>query len=233
MVSTSTLIGRRVASGHVERGGAEQGVNVSDIERMLSLAGGGVAALHGMSRGNLLTIALGGSLLYRAFSGHCPLYSALGVNTAPKHTPAARVPATEGFKVVRAITINRPADELYRLWRNLEDLPRFMSHLESVQVQGNRSHWVARGPAGMSVEWDAEIINEEADRLLAWRSLEGSRIATAGSVHFRPAPAGRGTEIVVTLKYDPPAGKLGAWLAWLFGEEPSLQVRDDLRPSSR
>src|SRR5438093_1363742 len=88
---------------------------------------------------------------------------------------------------------------------------------------------VKRGPAGLKVEWDAEIINEEPNRLIAWRSLEGSQVSTAGSVQFNPAPGGRGTEVVVTLKYDPPGGKLGSWLAWLFGEEPSLQVRDDLR----
>jgi len=229
MVSTTTLIGRRVASGRVRPGGADEGVNVSDLERMLSLAGGGAAALYGLNRGSLLLTALGGSLLYRAFSGHCPMYAALGVNTAPKHSPAASIPAGEGFKVVRSITVNRPVEEVYRMWRDLENLPRFMSHLESVKVDGSRSHWAARGPAGSSVTWDAEIINEEPNRLLAWRSLEGSTVSTAGSVHFRPAPGGRGTEVMVTLKYDPPAGKLGSWLAWLFGEEPSLQVRDDLR----
>jgi len=228
MVS-STMIGRRVASGRVEPGGADQGVNVSDIERMLSLAGGGCAALCGLGRGSLLLTALGGGLLYRAFSGHCPMYGALGVNTAQKHTPAASVPAGEGFKVVRSITVHRPVEEVYRLWRDLENLPRFMSHLESVKEDGSRSHWVARGPAGTSVAWDAEIINEEPNRLLAWRSLEGSTVSTAGSVHFRPAPEGHGTEIMVTLKYDPPAGKLGSWFAGLFGEEPSEQVREDLR----
>lgn len=229
MVATATPIGRKVASGQVAPGGADNGVNVHDIERLISLAGGGAAALYGLQRGSLVLTALGGSLLYRALSGHCPLYSALGVNTADGHTPAASVAADAGVKVVRAFTVNRPAEELYRHWRNLEGLPRFMKHLKSVTEKGDRSHWVAYGPAGTEVSWDAEIINEEPNRLIAWRSLEGSTIATAGSVQFRPAPAGRGTEIVVTLKYDPPGGKLGSWLAWLFGEEPSLQVRDDLR----
>src|SRR5438128_2407655 len=106
MVSTSTLIGRKVASGQVQSGGADEGVNVSELERMLSLAGGGAAAIYGLNRGSLLLTAVGGSLLYRAFSGHCPMYSALDVSTAQRHTPAASVPAGEGFKVVRAATIN-------------------------------------------------------------------------------------------------------------------------------
>jgi uncharacterized membrane protein len=229
MVSATTPISREIASGRARRGGADEGVNVSDLERWLSGAGGGLALLGGLNRGSLLMTGLGGALLYRAFSGHCPMYGVLGVNTAENHNPVASIAAGEGVKVVRAMTINRPADELYRLWRNFEGLPRFMAHLESVKVEGKRSHWKAHGPAGTSVEWDAEIINDEPGRLIAWRSLEGSEVSTAGSVVFRPAPGDRGTEVVVTLKYDPPGGKLGSWLAWLFGEEPSLQVRDDLR----
>ena len=104
-----------------------------------------------------------------------------------------------------------------------------MQHLKSVTTEGLRSRWTAKAPAGMSVEWDAEIINDRPNRLIAWRSLEGSCVSTAGSVHFTPAPDGRGTEVLVELKYDPPAGKLGSWLASLFGEEPGRQIGDDLR----
>src|SRR2546430_110214 len=85
------------------------------------------------------------------------------------------------------------------------------------------------GRAGMSVSWDAEIINEEPNRLIAWRSLEGSQVSTAGSVHFTPAPGDRGTEVRVVLKYDPPGGKLGGWLAWLFGADPECEIQEDLR----
>jgi uncharacterized membrane protein len=170
----------------------------------------------------------GGSLLYRGLSGHCPLYSSLGVNTA-HHGPATTIPAGQGIKVDQTVTINKSREELYRFWRNLENLPRFMRHLESVRLQGNRSHWVAKGPLGTHVEWDAETYNENPNEMIAWRSLEGADVDSTGSVHFTPAPAGRGTEVRVVLKYNPPAGKLGAAVAKLFGEEPQQQIRDDLR----
>ncbi|HYE02535.1 MAG TPA: SRPBCC family protein, partial [Phycisphaerales bacterium] len=134
-----------------------------------------------------------------------------------------------GIHVEKAVTINRPAEELYRFWRQLENLPRVMGHLERVEVIDNtRSHWVAKAPAGFEVEWDAEIINDEPGALIAWKAVEGSQVPNAGSVRFLPAPPGRGTEVKVTLEYLPPAGRLGAAIAKLFGEEPSQQVRDDL-----
>ena len=231
MASGQTPISRELAGGRARRGSAREGTNIGEMERWLSLAGGGLLAVDGLRRGSLgglAEAALGASLLSRGLTGHCQLYAALGVNTAA-HGAAASVSARRGFKVVQAITINRPAEELYRFWRNFENLPRFMQHLESVTSQGNRSHWVARAPAGLSVEWDAEIINEQPSSLIAWRSLEGSQVSTAGSVHFTRAAGDRGTEVRVTLKYDPPAGKLGALIARLFGEEPSRQIDEDLR----
>ena len=120
--------------------------------------------------------------------------------------------------------------EVYRFWRNFENLPRFMDHLESVAViDEDRSHWVAKAPAGTKVEWDAVIHNEIEDELIAWRSLPGSEVNNAGSVHFEPTADGRGTEVRVILSYDPPAGKVGAAVAKLLGEEPSQQVEEDLR----
>ena len=133
-----------------------------------------------------------------------------------------------GVHVDEAITVRRPVADVFRYWRNLENLPTFMRHLESVSERdAGVSHWVACGPAGTRVEWDARIINEIDNRLIGWQSLEGSTVATAGSVTFREAP--RGTEVRVHLQYNPPAGRLGAAVAWLFGEEPHLQVREDLR----
>jgi uncharacterized membrane protein len=133
-----------------------------------------------------------------------------------------------GTHVEQSIVINRPAAELYRFWRDFENLPKFMKHLESVAIRdGGVSHWVAKGPGGMHVEWDARIINDVDDRIIAWQSLSGSRIATAGSVNFDETD--RGTEVRVHFQYRPPAGKLGSAVAWLFGEEPGIQVRDDLR----
>jgi uncharacterized membrane protein len=133
-----------------------------------------------------------------------------------------------GVHVEESVTINRPVADVYRFWRNVENLPRFMKHLESVAVRdAGISHWVARGPAGMKVEWDARIINEVHDKVIGWQSLEGSTVSTAGSVNFDAAP--HGTRVTVHLQYNPPGGKLGAAIAWLFGEEPNLQIREDLR----
>src|SRR5207248_82918 len=143
------------------------------------------------------------------------------------------VPAGSGCKVEKTITINKPASELYGYWRNLENLPRFMRHLESVTADGNRSHWVAKAPLGTSVSWDAEIITERPNELIGWRSLPGSTVDTAGSVHFGQAPGGRGTEVHVTLKYDPPAGKVGATVANWLGEAPEQEIAEDLSTFKR
>jgi uncharacterized membrane protein len=167
-------------------------------------------------------------LVHRALTGHCALYKALGVSTK-QHGRAAAVGAGRGVKVVRAVTIQRPAEQLYEFWRNFENLPRIMSHLVAVRNDDGRTHWIARAPAGMRVEWDAEVVNYEPRRLIAWRSLSGSQVATAGSVHFTPLPNDRGTAVRVTLKVDPPGGALGSWLAWAFGADPSQQISADLR----
>jgi len=227
-----SAMGQNVTSGLLRSGGAAHDVNVGDAERWLSAAGGTLLLVNGLKRGSLEGLgmaALGSALLYRGLTGHCSGYAMLGVNTAEPHSEAASVAAGAGVKVTQAITVNRDPEELYRLWRDLESLPRFMQHLVSVRSEGPISHWVAKAPAGSTVAWDAEIVNEEAPRLIAWRSVEGSQVSTAGSVHFQPGPLGRGTEVKVTLKYDPPGGKLGSWIAWLFGEEPNMQIAEDLR----
>lgn len=129
----------------------------------------------------------------------------------------------------QAITIGRPAEELYRFWRDFRNLPRIMSHLEAVEVTGEKtSHWKAKAPAGMTVEWDVEITEERPNERIAWRST-GGHVDNAGSVRFVPAPGGRGTEVRVELHYRPPGGIVGRWFAKLFGEEPEQQVFDDLR----
>jgi uncharacterized membrane protein len=146
------------------------------------------------------------------------------------HSPVASIAHGEGNKVVRIVTINKPAAELYRFWHDFENLPRFMYHLEAVEDLGNgRSRWRAKAPAGATIQWEAALINDVENELIAWQSVEDSEVANAGSVRFTPAPGGRGTEVKVTLSYDPPAGKLGVLVAGLFGEEPSRQVADDLR----
>ena len=129
-----------------------------------------------------------------------------------------------------AITINKSPDEVYAQWRDFERLPTFMYHLKSVEtIDGTRSHWVARAPAGTSVEWDAEITEDVPGDRIAWRSIEGASVDNSGSVGFRRAPGGRGTEVYVEVRYSPPGGALGSMVAKVFGEEPNQQLSDDLR----
>jgi uncharacterized membrane protein len=133
--------------------------------------------------------------------------------------------------VTRAITVGHPRDAVYAFWRDFENLPRFMYHLQFVEDLGSgRSHWVARAPAGRTVEWDAEIVEDVPGERIAWRTIDQKDdITHSGSVSFRSAPGGRGTEVHVRLNYDPPGGKVGAMIAKLFGEEPGQQIADDLR----
>lgn len=207
--------------------------NVGDTERMLSVLGGGIIALYGLNRGNLsglLISAIGGSLLYRGITGHCHMYGALGMSSARDEDSVTGVPAQMGFKYETSITINRPAQDLYRHWRKLENLPRIMQHLHSVtELGGGRSRWVAQGPMNVQVQWEAEVHNEDSGRLIAWRSLPGSQVDTAGSVHFDERGAGQGTELRVSLKYNPPGGQLGAGLAWLLGSSAEQEIEEDLR----
>ncbi len=140
------------------------------------------------------------------------------------------VESVKGIRVKSATTVGRPVSEVYGFWRNFENLPRFMSHLESVQVfDERRSHWTALGPAGIRLEWDAETVEDRPNELISWRSLPGGQVETAGYVRFRPAPKDRGTEIVVEMRYDPPGGVVGASIAKLFGESGQEVVTRDLQ----
>ncbi|HET6283847.1 MAG TPA: SRPBCC family protein [Polyangia bacterium] len=134
------------------------------------------------------------------------------------------------IRIVKTITVNQPPEEVYRFWRNLENLPRFMSNVEAVRVlDDRRSHWRVKGPAGKTVEWDAEIVDDRENRLIAWQSLENADVSNRGMVWFRRAPGARGTEIRLELEYDPPGGRVGATVAKLFGREPGQQANADLR----
>jgi uncharacterized membrane protein len=133
------------------------------------------------------------------------------------------------FHVEKSITIDRSREELYSFWRRFENLTRFMTHLKSVQPAGeNRSHWVAKGPAGTFVEWDAEIVEDRPNEVISWRSVNGADAENAGEVRFERAPGGRGTIVRVRLDYTPPAGALGAYVAKIFGEAPEKQIAVDL-----
>jgi len=213
-------------------GCARRPQNVSDAERRGSVLAGSALVLIGLARGRLggLTAALaGGALLYRGFTGHCYGYEALGINTA-EHGPATVVPALEGEKVEKSINVQRAPEDLYRFWRNVENLPRVMPHLRSVQpIDATRSHWEADGILGCTVHWDAEVFNERENELIAWRSLPGGDVDTAGSVHFKPLPHDRGTTVTVSIKYNPPAGKIGTGVASVFGEGLEQKLSEDLR----
>lgn len=143
---------------------------------------------------------------------------------------ATQSAAAPQIAVAHAVTINSTPGELYRFWRNPENLPLFMNHLESVSRTSERvSHWVAKAPAGTSVEWDSEIVDDQPERRIGWRTLPGSQVTHEGMVSFEPAVGGRGTIVRIEMLYRPPAGKLGAQIARLFGEEPAIQIDDDLR----
>jgi uncharacterized membrane protein len=150
--------------------------------------------------------------------------------TTAKSALSKLLPGLEGGqKIVRSVTVNRAASELFEFWRSLENLPRFMKHMESVKLlDDKRSHWVANSPTG-KLEWDAEIINEHPNELIAWRSCEGGDVEHAGTVRFEPAPAGRGTEVTVQLEYVPTAGVLGRAISKFFGADPAMQIEEDLR----
>lgn len=209
------------------------GKNVDDMERGLSIVAGTALALFGLKRFSLTRLAiaaLGGNLINRGLTGHCTLYERLGVSTADAREG---VRGNLGTKIERSIVVYAPPDRVSRFWRNFANLPRFMEHLESVQaLDGKRSHWVARGPGGVRVEWDAEIINEIPDELIAWRST-GGNVDHAGSVHFEPGPGGRGTTVRVALQYDPPGGSAGHALATLFGGDAGARIERDLQNFKR
>ncbi len=207
-------------------------LNAVRVERVLSLISGGALLSYGLfnRKPTRLPLAIvGGGLVYHAVRGNRVTLPEewIGEKGVPSSTS---VPYGHGICVEQAVTIAKSPEELYRFWRDLENLPRFMSHLKSVRVIDNtRSHWVAQAPVSMQVEWDAEIINDIPNELIGWRSTANSDIPNAGSVHFTQAPGGRGTHVKVELEYSPPGGVIGAVFAKLFGREPSQTVSQDLR----
>ncbi|MBW4673840.1 MAG: SRPBCC family protein [Desmonostoc geniculatum HA4340-LM1] len=134
------------------------------------------------------------------------------------------------IKVEKTVTINKPAEKLYRFWHNFQNLPRFTKHLKDVKVYNDqRSHWITSGPLGTTVEWDADIIEDRPNELISWTSIEGADIANSGSIRFKPTLNDRGTEVKVVTEYNPPGGAIGDAIAKLFGEAPEQQLGDDLR----
>lgn len=204
-------------------------MNVGPIERGISLVTGMGLLSYVMTRRPPMSLPAAleaGYLIYRGATGHCVIYQTLEINRAQEN-------GHQGIRVERSVTINRPRDQLFRIWRNFENLPRFMKHLKSVRVDpssdGKRSHWVALAPMDRTVEWDAEVVEECENELLAWKSLPGSLVESMGRVEFREAPGQRGTILHVSMQYNPVAGSMGAAFAKLLGKEPGQEIREDLR----
>lgn len=205
-------------------------INVGPVERGLSVAAGLAGIYYVLSRRPSLKIGLpmaidAGYMIYRGATGHCVFYQMMEINRS--------LEGNKGIQVQRAVTVNLPREQLYRIWRNFENLPRFMKHLQRVDVDestgGRRSHWVAKAPFGREIAWDAEIVEDREYEMISWRSLPGALVKSMGSVHFVDASNTLGTTVHVSMQYNPPGGSMGAVIARLFGEEPGQQLRSDLR----
>ena len=205
-----------------------QRMNVGSGERLLSVIGGAAMVAFGITRRGWAGLALavtGGGLALRGVTGYCPVYAGLDFNSTSGDSRE-----THGVHVEQAITINASPEELYGFWRDFENQILISEDFTSVTVTGEKtSHWIAKGPAGKTLEWDAEIIRDLPNELIAWQTVPGADIEHAGTVRFKPAPIGRGTEVHVTMQYYPPAGNLGAGIAMLFQKEPSVQAAEALR----
>jgi uncharacterized membrane protein len=207
-------------------------INIATVERAASVIGGSLLIYSSFRRLKWSGIGIavaGAALIHRGFTGHSDAYQALGVSTK-KNGNNVSVPYGQGIRVSSSITVNKPRFEVYSFWRDLENLPSFMQHLERVRETGPfASHWEAKAPIGRTVQWDAEVITDDPGAVIAWRSLPGADVDNAGSVHFRDAAGKRGTEVHVELSYVPPGGVVGAWLSKALGESPKSQIQQDLR----
>jgi uncharacterized membrane protein len=211
---------------------AEYSKNVPETERWISAIAGGALLTYGLKAQGaalrVLTGAAAAGLFHRAVTGHCMLYSALGINRSEDRSGVVSVRHGHGNKIEKSVTIDKPTHELYQWWRNLENLQQILPNIKSVQVEGNQSHWTIEGPGHVTFEWNAEIYVEQQDELIAWRSLENSEVRHAGSVLFKEAPQGRGVEVQVIINYEPPGGTLGSKIAKLIGDHPEAHLEEAL-----
>lgn len=213
--------------------------NIGDVQRMVSAVLGGGLLITGLPKRSWTGAglsAIGAALLHRGLSGYCAWFDAMGFRTneggrSTNLLGRRKVETARAVKIRRMIEINRPPNELYRFWRSFDNLPRVMSHVESVEVLNDRmSHWKVKTlPGAPSVEWDAEIINDVENERIGWRSLADADVDNAGSVEFEPTGDGGRTRVTVTLQYAPPAGRLGAAVAQLLGEDPDSKIAQDLQ----
>jgi uncharacterized membrane protein len=203
-------------------------VNVGPGERLMSVVGGAGLLAYGLFRRSprgLAMAATGGMMLYRGLGGQCLIYRALGITRA---TPADEPVGHLGVKIEREIQVDEEPAKVYAFWRDFRYLPTIMPNLESVEVLSDtRSRWRVKAPAGTIIEWDAEIINDVPNELIAWQTLPGARVAHAGSVRFEPRPGG-GTTVRVSLQYDPPGGAVAHAVTRMFGTDPGRRIEEDL-----
>jgi uncharacterized membrane protein len=206
-------------------------VTLGGLERWGSVTTAAALMLYGVTRRSPAGIGLALAatpLAYRGLAGRWP--APLTARHREFEDTRAALAGDRGFVVHESVRLELPVAEVYRFWRQLENLPRFMDHLHQVTDTGSgRSHWIAKGPGGVLVEWDAEIINEVENQVIGWRSLPGGDVTVAGSVNFDSVRAGRSTQVTVRLQYAPPAGRVGAFVSMLAGREPSQTIREDLR----
>ncbi len=233
--------------------------NVDPTERQIAVVAGGLLLAHALftrSRTSVLTGALGAALLWHGQSQRSPLYDALQMNTA--RTPLwgngnqwqpqnggqreqggqRRSQAQSSQKqeerpntieIERAVTVYKPAAELYNYWRKLENLPNFMQHLQKVEERGEKqSHWEARLAGGLPVSWDAEIIEEKPYERIAWQTLPDAQVQQHGEVTFKSTSDERETIVKVNIKYTPPGGIIGETFAQLLNGITAQQVKDDI-----
>lgn len=198
--------------------------NLNEAERWISMIGGGALVLAGLSKksfGGMLMAAIGGGLIYRGKTAHCPVYDKLGISTKEAF-------GTE-LSIEGSTTIYRSVEEVYRFYRDFDNFPRYMKHLDSVTELGpDRSHWVVSLPAGRKLEWDAQIVEDKENELIRWRSLDGADIQHHGEARFVRAPGDRGTEIHLRWKYLPPAGGVGAVIGKLANIFTESTLREEL-----
>jgi uncharacterized membrane protein len=201
--------------------------NVGSNERMLTLLAGAALLGYAWKSNSKGLGAASVGLLLRGATGYCPAYGAMGVNNADTKSALS---GSRGVHIRERVTINAPAEEIYRFWRQLDRLPEVMPHLAKVeQLDTKRSRWTAKAFDTVPVTWEAEIINELPFELISWQTLPGQAIQTAGSVQFKPAESGSGTDVHVHLQYAAPGGKAANWLAWLAGQDPAKYTQQALQ----
>lgn len=221
--------------GITPAGTSARAINVGSRERTTSVVAGAALVGVGLLRGRLSGLALAGVgalVIKRGLEGHCDIYEALGIDTAAGESADPHELYEHGVKIEESISIRRPAQELYDYWHDFSNLRQFMTNVERVEGrEDGRSHWIISAPGGAHVEYDAETINDEPGKLIAWRSVNGADIQHAGSVRFVEQASGE-TVVRLNMEYIPPAGVVGGWgekLLRLVGQSPQNDVRESLR----